>query len=86
MAVMPQQRGKGIGMLLMGAVEDVAAIVGKQQLFLHLRFQDAPATALYSKAGFSIKGEDWAAVTLIGWDRRKLMTKMLPPPPPEASQ
>ncbi|MEW5297358.1 MAG: hypothetical protein WDW36_000571 [Sanguina aurantia] len=80
MAVMPQQRGKGIGMLLMGSVEEVAAIVGKQQLFLHLRFQDVPAAALYSKAGFSVKGEDWAAVTLLGWDRRKLMTKSLPAP------
>ena len=44
-------------------------------MFLHLRFQDKEAGALYRKTGWEAVREDLWAVTLLGLDRRFLMAK-----------
>ena len=54
-------------------------MVGQPDIYLHLRFQDAPAGQLYRKAGFTAAKEDLWLVLLLGMDRRYLMHKRLQP-------
>ena len=77
MAVSKAVRRKGYGDLLLGAVEDLVRRVGDNCIYLHLRFKDIPAAAMYRKAGYVISDQDAFWVRLFGQDRRWLMRKDL---------
>jgi ribosomal protein S18 acetylase RimI-like enzyme len=77
MAVAGEVRRQGIGVLMLKAAEDLVQKVGEDQMYLHLRFKDAPAAALYRKAGYAPAAQDSIFVKLVGQDRRWLMKKML---------
>jgi ribosomal protein S18 acetylase RimI-like enzyme len=77
MAVAAETRRQGIGGLMLKAAEDLVQHVGEDQLYLHLRFKDAPAAALYRKAGYTSAAQDSILVRLVGQDRRWLMKKLL---------
>jgi ribosomal protein S18 acetylase RimI-like enzyme len=77
MAVADNVRRQGIGGLLLKAAEELVQQVGEDQMYLHLRFKDAPAQALYRKAGYIPAAQDSIFVMLVGQDRRWLMKKIL---------
>ncbi|KAG7667652.1 hypothetical protein Ndes2526B_g01965 [Nannochloris sp. 'desiccata'] len=77
MAVAAETRRQGIGGLMLEAAEDLVQQVGEDQMYLHLRFKDAPAAALYRKAGYTSVAQDSLLVRLVGQDRRWLMKKLL---------
>lgn len=77
MAVAKDARRRGIGGLLLGAAEDLVRRVGDNCIYLHLRFKDAPAAAMYKKAGYVESDRDAFWVKLFGQDRRWLMRKDL---------
>jgi len=77
MAVSVDTRRQGIGGLLLKAAEDLVQQVGEDQMYLHLRFKDVPAAALYRKAGYTSAAQDCIFVRLVGQDRRWLMKKLL---------
>ena len=77
MAVAEETRRQGIGVLMLEAAEDLVQRVGEDELYLHLRFKDAPAAALYRKAGYTPSAQDSIFVRLVGQDRRWLMKKVL---------
>ncbi|KAK9906439.1 hypothetical protein WJX75_001880 [Coccomyxa subellipsoidea] len=79
MAVSPEYRRRGYGLLLLEAAEEIARLGGQRDLYLHLRFQDKPAQALYQRAGYSVCKQDNLLVVLLGQDRRYLMHKRLTP-------
>ncbi|BDA46449.1 hypothetical protein COCOBI_08-5420 [Coccomyxa sp. Obi] len=79
MAVNPEYRRRGYGLLLLEAAEEIARLGGQRDLYLHLRFQDKPAQALYQRAGYSVYKQDNPFVVLLGQDRRYLMHKRLTP-------
>ena len=57
------------------SASQMCSIAGQRRMFLHLRFQDKEAGALYRKTGWEPVREDLWAVTLLGLDRRFLMAK-----------
>ena len=79
MAVHPRLRGKGIGAALLEAAADAARVAGAEDVFLHLRLQDAdgPAGRLYSKSGFEEAGRDGGLLAFFGQERRLLLRKRL---------
>ncbi|CAL5227490.1 g10471 [Coccomyxa viridis] len=79
MAVDPDHRRQGYGLLLLEAVEEIARLGGQRDLYLHLRMQDAPAQALYKRGGYREANRDNPLVFLLGQDRRYLMHKRLAP-------
>ena len=77
MAISPEVRRQGIGSLLLEAGEDLVQEVGDNCVYLHLRFKDAPAAALYRKSGYTPVAQDSFLWALVGQDRRWLMRKQL---------
>ena len=56
LAVAPVFRRRGIGMTLLRAVQSAAEADGREALWLEVRVSNAPARALYEKAGFEAVG------------------------------
>jgi ribosomal-protein-alanine N-acetyltransferase len=54
--VEPEQRGRGLGELLLIALADEAIRRGAEWLTLEVRVSNVPAQALYRKYGFSVQG------------------------------
>ena len=79
MAVHPALRGKGVGAALLEAAADACRVAGADDVFLHLRLQDAdgPAGRLYSRSGFEEAGRDGGLLALFGQERRLLLRKRL---------
>ncbi len=55
-AVRKDQRGKGIGRMLLDAVITESGKHGVRNIFLEVRVSNAPARALYEHAGFTCEG------------------------------
>jgi ribosomal protein S18 acetylase RimI-like enzyme len=79
MAIADRHRGRGYGAALLAAAEELVVEAGESAVFLHVRLQDPPARALYTKAGYVPQAEDWPLVRLVGQDPRFLLKKELPP-------
>lgn len=77
MAVAVSHQRKGYGLRLVAAAEALAQIAGKEEVYLHVRFQDQGAAALYERCGFTVQHSDVWPVVLLGWDRRHLLKKQL---------
>lgn len=77
MATATPHRGRGYGLALLRAAEELVVEVGQADVYLHLRVQDAPAAALYHKAGYRQLKADLPLVRLFGLDQRRLMRKQL---------
>ena len=56
-AVREEYRGRGLGEKLLGRCLDEARRKGAEKVLLEVRKSNAPAIALYQKAGFSAAGE-----------------------------
>lgn len=56
-ATRPESRGKGAGRLLLEAAMREAAAAGAARFFLEVAENNAPARALYEKAGFAVTGK-----------------------------
>ena len=56
MGLLPDYRGKGIGMRLLRAAIDEARAAGFERIELTVYGRNAPAAALYRKAGFAHEG------------------------------
>lgn len=56
--VAPQQRGKGLGRRLLGAVEAYARACGSRCLWLETSSVNVPAIEFYTQVGFSLCGLD----------------------------
>jgi ribosomal-protein-alanine N-acetyltransferase len=54
--VEPEQRGKGLGELLLVALADEAIRRGAEWLTLEVRVNNEPAQGLYRKYGFAVQG------------------------------
>jgi [ribosomal protein S18]-alanine N-acetyltransferase len=57
LAVRPEARRAGLGLILVKAAADAAADTGASTLFLEVAEDNAPARALYARAGFSQVGK-----------------------------
>ncbi|KAK9847400.1 hypothetical protein WJX84_006775 [Apatococcus fuscideae] len=79
MAVTPDWRRQGYGMQLLRAAEMVAQLAGKQEIYLHVRHNDAPATGLYERGGYSIVKSDPKFFGWFGIDPKHLLKKDLSP-------
>lgn len=77
MAVAATLQRQGLGAAVLTAAEDMVRAVGDDAIYLHLRFKDAPAAALYRAAGYAPVKQDSIFVRLIGQERRWLMAKSL---------
>jgi GNAT superfamily N-acetyltransferase len=77
MAVATTMQRRGLGSAVLIAAEDLVRAVGDDTVYLHLRFKDAPAAALYRAAGYESVAQDSIFVRLIGQERRWLMKKSL---------
>ncbi|GLC48824.1 hypothetical protein PLESTB_000152600 [Pleodorina starrii] len=78
MAVSPVFRRRGVATRLLAAAEQVAVeVMAESEMYLHLRFVDKEAAALYERAGFYQQGEHWPIAPLFGIQRMKLMRKDL---------
>lgn len=77
LAVSASWQRQGFGTALMEAAEDVVSLMGEDCTYLHLRFKDAPARALYERCGYISIADDNFLLALIGLDRRRLMFKRL---------
>ena len=77
MAIAPSVRRQGIGSLLLTAAEGLVKSVGQSDVYLHLRFKDKPAQALYQKNGYKSVAQDAFYWVLVGQERRWLMRKDL---------
>ncbi|KAK9818296.1 hypothetical protein WJX72_010197 [[Myrmecia] bisecta] len=85
MAVAEDYQRRGFGMALLRALERTAEIVEQPNLYLHNRFQDDPAAALYKRAGYEVVKKDNFLMMLLGRDRRYLMRKRLQMKVPQES-
>jgi putative acetyltransferase len=54
MYVIPEERGRGIGRMLLAALEDEARALGLSRLVLETGIRQPESIALYQRAGFSI--------------------------------
>ncbi|KAK9862861.1 hypothetical protein WJX84_009094 [Apatococcus fuscideae] len=79
MAVDPGWRRQGYGIHLLRAAELVAQLAGKQEIYLHLRHKDEPATRLYLKGGYEIVKSDPGFLSVLGLDPKHLLRKVLDP-------
>ncbi|PEQ12178.1 GNAT family N-acetyltransferase [Novosphingobium sp. PC22D] len=70
LAVLPGHRGKGIGRLLMRAVEDEARARGACKVTLEVLAGNAPAKSLYETCGFSAYSLDPETGTAQFWEKR----------------
>lgn len=77
MAVTKSLQRQGLGAAVLAAAEDLVRAVGDDTVYLHLRFKDTPAAALYRAAGYNSVAQDSIFVRLIGQERRWLMKKSL---------
>ena len=57
LAVDPTERGRGLGGVLLRAALDLAATAGGEAMFLEVAADNAPAIALYRRAGFEPVGQ-----------------------------
>ena len=80
MAIEAEHRRRGYGKALLDAAEKLIVHMGENCVYLHARCKDKPAVRLYENNGYSVAGEDSFLVTLVGLDRRKLLTKKLKNP------
>jgi len=53
-AVAPEKQGKGVGRMLLSAIESVTPDLGIKWLLLHTAVDNLPARRLYEKAGYKI--------------------------------
>ena len=78
MAVSPTDQRKGIGSMLVSAVEVACLAVGQKECYLHLRFKDEDSAGrLYRAKGFVELERDPFWVEFLGQERKKLMKKTL---------
>jgi ribosomal protein S18 acetylase RimI-like enzyme len=85
LAVSPAMRRRGVATQLVRASERMALLQNEHKVYLHTRLKDAPATELYKGLEYRIEKTDLWYMSLLGLDRRFLMTKVLPPAPPPPS-
>lgn len=79
--VRASHRGKGIGFALLTALETWARNAGCHRLQLHVVTGNAPAIALYRKAGFAVEGKLEATAMLDGETLDEFeMGKLIGPP------
>lgn len=73
LAVHPDHRRKGIGETLVGMAAAVTAAAGARVMFLEVAEENAPAMALYAKAGFEKAGRrrDYYAPGAHAWLLRR---------------
>jgi GNAT superfamily N-acetyltransferase len=80
MAVKPSYQRKGLGSLLIEAVEIACFMNGFDQVYLHLRLRDVESAGeLYQRTGFVEVGQDPFWIIFFGQERKKLMLKTLKP-------
>ncbi|EFJ49091.1 hypothetical protein VOLCADRAFT_90366 [Volvox carteri f. nagariensis] len=78
MAVSTVFRRRGVATRLLAAAEELAADVMKEsEMYLHLRFVDKEAAALYERAGYRAQAQHWPIAPIFGIQRMKLMRKDL---------
>ena len=77
LAVSPASRRQGVGRALLRAAEEVAAAAGEEALYLHLRFKDKPAEAMYMASRYEVRQVDSPLVELLRMDRRRLLSRDL---------
>lgn len=56
LAVLPQARGQGLASRLVASAAEIAGAAGAERLFLEVAEDNAPARALYARAGFAQTG------------------------------
>ncbi|CAM6096508.1 unnamed protein product [Calypogeia fissa] len=78
MAVTSTYRRRGLGRQLLKAAEEVALMMGAQDLYLHCRMVDLAPLNMYQSAGYQIVATDSILSLLTLQRRRYLMRKRLP--------
>lgn len=77
MCTAPEHRRRGYGSHLLRAAEQLTQLAAYPILYLHLRFKDVEAAAMYERAGYSEAARDMFLLPLLGLQRRFLMSRQM---------